>query len=258
MLAISLGVYEKVLEIIADLKNITLSRFSFLSTILLGALISISIFSKSVKWLLENFYFPIMLLFAGLIVGGVPDIYKEIKNKKLKIQNIMIFSSALTLSYILSSLGTIHLKSTGNILIFFSLGLIESFSSIVPGISGTAIYMSLGVYNMLLDFFGNIFNPTYTKFGFLFGVGVLTGTIIIAKVITYLLKKHKVPTYFAILGFIVSSVFLMFKEAITSILKISYNETVILHIVFGIFFFYFGYKITIKINSLLSNNQTKA
>ena len=254
MLAISLGVYEKVLEIIANLKIITINKFFFLSSIILGALISTSIFSRGVKWLLDNFYFSIMLLFIGLIIGGLPDIYKEVKNSKPKIQNIIIFALALTVSYILSSLGTINLKSTNNTFIYFLLGIIESLSSIIPGISGTAIYMSLGVYDMILDFFGNIFNPIYAKFGFLFGMGILTGTIIIAKIITYLLKNYKVQTYFAILGFMVYSVLLMFKEAIISILETSYNETLIIHILFGMFFLYFGYKITIKINSLLSNN----
>ena len=254
MLAISLGVYEKVLEIIANLKNITINKFFFLSTIILGALISTSIFSRGVKWLLDNFYFSIMLLFTGLIIGGLPDIYKEVKNSKPKIQNIIIFALALTVSYILSSLGTINLKSTNSTFIYFLLGIIESFSSIIPGISGTAIYMSLGVYDMILDFFGNIYNPTYAKFGFLFGIGILTGTIIIAKIITYLLKNYKVQTYFAILGFMVYSVLLMLKDAIISILETSYNETLIIHVLFGMFFLYFGYKITIKINSLLSNN----
>ena len=254
MLAISLGVYEKVLEIIANLKNITINNFFYLSTLLLGALMSVSIFSNGVKWLLDNFYFPIMLLFIGLIIGGLPEIYKEIKDDKLKLRNIIIFVSALTLSYILSSLGTINLKANENNFTYFSLGLIESFSSIVPGISGTAIYMSLGVYEMLLDFFGNIFNPTYAKFGILFGLGILSGTLIIAKIITYLLKKYKKHTYFAILGFMVSSIFIMFKETIISILKTSYNQVVLLHIVFGIAFLYFGYKVTIKIANLLSNN----
>ena len=99
MLAISLGVYEKILEIIANLKFITINKFFFLSTIILGALISTSIFSKGVKWLLDNFYFSIMLLFIGLIIGGFPDIYKEVKNSKPKIQNNIIFVSFLNIQY---------------------------------------------------------------------------------------------------------------------------------------------------------------
>jgi len=164
MLAISLNVYEKLLAIIADIKNITFPKFKFLFSIILGAMISITLFSRGVKWLLGSFYFPIMLLFIGLILGGLPDITNEIKTKKANIKNILIFIFALTLSYTLTILDTVNVAGSKNIFSYFILGLIEAFSSIVPGISGTAIYMSLGVYDMILEFFSNIFNPIYFKF----------------------------------------------------------------------------------------------
>ena len=39
-----------------------------------------------------------------------------------------------------------------------------------------------------------------------FGFGVLIGIILIAKILEYLFKKYEVPTYYAILGFIIASV----------------------------------------------------
>ena len=252
MLAISLNVYEKLLAIIADIKNITFPKFKFLFSIILGAMISITLFSRGVKWLLGSFYFPIMLLFIGLILGGLPDITNEIKTKKANIKNILIFIFALTLSYTLTILDTVNVAGSKNIFSYFILGLIEAFSSIVPGISGTAIYMSLGVYDMILEFFSNIFNPIYFKFSIFFSLGILTGVFILAKTITYLLKNKKVSTYYAILGFMTSSIIVMFKEAFITIISNHISINNILEIILGLFFLYLGYKITIKINNLLT------
>lgn len=254
MLAISLNVYERLLGIIADIRNITADGFKFLFAILFGAMLSITVFSRGVKWLLDSFYFPIMLLFIGLIIGGLPEIFNEIRRGKGIVLNVIIFIVSLTLSYVLASLGTLVTIGNGNVFVYFVLGLIEAFSSIVPGISGTAIYMSLGVYDMLLDFFGNIFNPYYYKFAVFFGIGILVGVIILAKTITYLLRRKKVQTYFAILGFMTSSIIIMLREAFKDTLFDSFDGFMILEFMCGVFFFYLGYKLTIKINYWLAKS----
>ena len=43
---------------------------------------------------------------------------------------------------------------------FFIGGMIEIFTSIVPGISGTAIYMLIGMYDNILMLFSNILNSS--------------------------------------------------------------------------------------------------
>ncbi len=252
MLAISLNVYERLLGIIADIKTTTKKEFKFLFSILTGALVGISFLSGSVKWFLNNFYFPTMLLFIGLIIGGLPEIVNIIKNKWKNKKNIIIFILSFTFSYILANLGTINIKNINNILMYFLLGLIEAFSSIIPGISGTAIYISLGVYETILDFFSNIFNFHYFKFGIFFTIGLLSGIIIIAKTITYLLKKYKLETYYAIFGFMISSIIIMIKESVANISNKVINGLTTLEILCGFIFVYIGYKITIKINSLLT------
>ena len=191
MLAICLNVYETLLDIIANFRKMDLSKFKFLMSILVGVAFSISLFSRTVMWLLEIFYFPVMMLFIGLILGGMPEIFGEIKGEKYKIKNILIFSFALLFSYLLTLVGSFNAINNENEFVYFCLGLLEAFSSIVPGISGTAIYMSLGVYDMILDFFSNIFNPFYFKFAVFFGLGILVGVILLAKFITYLLKNKK-------------------------------------------------------------------
>ena len=256
MLAISLNVYEKLMMIIADIRNVTVSSFKFLFSISFGILIGISLFSGGVKWLLNHFYFPIMLLFVGLIIGGIPELVREVYGQKIRIKNVIIFILALTLSYILSNLGVIGFKNIDNIFMYFLLGLIEAFSSLIPGISGTAIYMSLGVYDMLLSFFSNIFNPLYFKFAIFFTGGLLIGIMLVAKTITYLLQKYKIDTYYAIFGFMIFAIIAMLKDAFVNIydnMKI-FNIFMLFELLLGLLFLFVGYKITVKISVLLSKS----
>ena len=253
MLAISLNVYEKLLNIIANIKKINYQSFKFLFSISLGIIISITIFSKIIKWSLNTFYIPIMFLFIGLILGGIPDILKKIQIKNSKIKYYLTFIISLTFSYAITQIGNINLNSHQNITIFFILGLIEAISSIIPGISGTAIYMSLGVYNNLLDLFSNLINPNYIHITIIFVLGVLIGTYITAKIITYLLKHHKNHTFISILGFMSSAIIIMLKQTFTNI--INNNNNIFLQSIIGIIIIYIGIKLTLKINKLSNKNN---
>ena len=46
-----------------------------------------------------------------------------------------------------------------------------------------------------------------------FGIGVLLGVIIIAKIIEFLFQKFEVPTYFGIIGFVLASLIGIFTSA---------------------------------------------
>ncbi len=68
----------------------------------------------------------------------------------------------------------------------------------------------------------------------------------LSKIIIYLLKKHKIITYFSILGFITSSLILMLIEIFSSNIPP-------FQIPYGIFSFILGYFIVNKINTLFAN-----
>lgn len=270
MLAISMGVYERALRIISKIRDMKWSDFLFIISLVIGVFLGISIFSKGVKWLLDEFYFTTMLLFVGLILSGLPELVKEFRNKKIsysvRLRYLGVFILAFTFSYFLTKLGagsfgigagnsgTNITLSFSNICIFFVIGLLEAFSSIVPGISGTAIFMSLGCYEMLLSFYENILNPSYWCFGLVFFSGVIIGIFILAKIITFLLSYHKEITYSAIIGFMISSVFIMFLMVYDGkdfISKLFGNPILLFK---NIFYIVMGYYLGIKINKLLAND----
>jgi len=290
MLAISMGVYERALKIVSDLRKAKASDFIFLITLVIGVFIGISLFSKGVKWILSVCYLPTMLLFIGLILGGIPDIVKEMNKqnhgKIVNIKYIITFCLSFLFSYFITKLGSgsfdiglvngemdfSHINNVWNLFLFFIIGLIEAFSSIVPGISGTAIFMSLGCYDLLLSFYENIFNPSFWLFGILFFAGVIVGIIVLARIITFLFSKYKVVTYWAIFGFMLASIFVMISMSFTPneigsnvyafgnitledfINFDAYYWLSLLRLLFCVFLIYLGYFLGIKINRLLEND----
>ena len=90
----------------------------------------------------------------------------------------------------------------------------------IPGISGTAIFMAFGWYETLLDLFTGI-GLIKTRFSYLllFVLGFAIVGFIIMKIINYFLNNHTSATYSVILGFMMGSLFLICKDIIC--LKIS-------------------------------------
>ena len=81
---------------------------------------------------------------------------------------------------------------------------------VIPGVSGSLVLMLLGYYLPIINVvkelthFKNIFSNILIA-GF-FGIGILVGIVLIAKLIEYLLEKFEKKTYFGVLGFIIASI----------------------------------------------------
>ena len=154
MIMMILGLYEKAIDAICNFFDDIIENSKFLVVISSGILLSVSLISKLIKVALNNHYFLIMCFFIGLILGGIPSIFKEIKGTSNK-SNIILFIICLLivsgLSFIDYDQATI-VKETNNILLFL-VGIIEAATMIIPGISGTAVLMAFGLYHILLDIF---------------------------------------------------------------------------------------------------------
>lgn len=242
VLAISFGIYEKLLEIISNPLKIKKSDIKFLIFLLIGVCLGIALFCNSVKWLLSNFYFPTILLFTGFIIGGLPEITNEIKGK-YKFYNIMLFIFSF-----LSILVFMNLKTANNISnnYYFLMGSIESLTTIIPGISGTAIFMALGWYESLLSTLHNIltFNCSFS-ISFKFISGFIFTTIFISKILNLIFKKYKTQANFSILGFVVGSILVLLSD----LFKTNFN---FIEIIIGTILLFIGILATKKINNFFS------
>ncbi len=242
-LAITLGIYEDIIKAISHFFTNFKKNVKFLLPIVLGAIVSILLLSKVISYSLENAPIATTLFFIGLIVGGIPLIFKKVEGKKVKKNYIISFIVpvvvVLLLTFISSGNRYINLTNLnpGMIVILFIVGVVASATMIIPGISGSFVLMLLGFYKPIVKTVSNLTNMSMLGHNLLvlvpFVIGVLVGIVLIAKLIEYLLKKHEIATYYAILGFIISSI------ASLIIGLFAYNGSVV-EIVVGIIMFMIG------------------
>lgn len=228
MIAISLGIYNKLIESILNPKK----NIKFIAALFPGFILAIVFGSKIITYLLNNYYFLTMIFFIGLISGGLPKIIFNL-SKKTNYKNIIVFFISLLIPLLLT-LSNNSLTNTN--LSFFTiviLGFIESITTIVPGISGTAILMIIGYYDEVMNFFNNLLNLTMItstiKFGIPYGIGIILGAFIISKIVNYMIKNYENIFYSMIAGLAISSIILMFKSIFTiNISLITLIESIIL------------------------------
>lgn len=225
MLAITLGVYETGLKAVSNIFKEFKKYYKFILLLGVGIVLSVVLGSKAVMYFLNNFYLPTMFLFIGLILGGIKPLFKEVQNKKLKPQYICIFCVvvSLILSLSLLDIGQDKTNFDKNIyyfIIFFIGGILDAAATVIPGISGTALLMLLGYYNVIMTAFGDAFNIANIGNNMFvlipYGFGMVIGAIVIAKIMNYFFSHHKVSTYYAIIAFAVTSILTLFMQTLNN------------------------------------------
>lgn len=212
------GIYDQLTEAISGIKAI-FKNIVFLIFFGIGGAIGIFGFAAVITYLFENFGVQTNMYFIGLIVGSIPMIYRMgTSESKLKPACAVPFVVAIVLVVGLTVLNNYMeaanlipgAESVEGFSLFMTIKLlvctfIAAVAMIIPGLSGSFVMMLLGVYQTVisalhlkaLNFY--VIIPT--------AVGVLLGIILGAKLISTLMKKHKLMSYSAIMGLVVGSVY---------------------------------------------------
>lgn len=262
-LAIICGVYEKLIGILSNIIKGIKENFLFIVFFGIGAVISVVAGSVIIPIGLEKAPLITILLFAGLVVGGIPMLMKKIIGKKFSIVNVLIFLITFTL-VILFSVLTPQGKSVSfenlnavKILLVFLVGIVAAATMIIPGISGSLVLMLLGYYEPILNSikelvtFTNVGNNLLVLFPFAFGC--IVGIIFIAKILQFLLKNFETQSYYGIIGFVLASIFSIFYKSAPDIASVFTSAKLyvnVLHIIIGAILFIGGGILTYKISKI--------
>lgn len=220
-LAVSMGIYDKLIHSLTHLFKEFKKSILFLLPVFLGAGIAIGGLSFVIPVLFEKFPFQTNLFFIGLILGGIPAIWKKVKGKKVNIGHILSFILFFALVAGMAAFGGAEGKAADmslnvwNVIKFFAVGVIASATMVIPGVSGSMVLLLLGYYNPIITTI-KTFLTALAAFdvpvllqccGILipFGIGVIVGIFAIAKLIEILLEKFPNYVYWAILGLILAS-----------------------------------------------------
>ena len=235
--ALIFRVYEAIINAVDGFTKHIKKSLITLFPILLGVGLAVIVCIIVFHWAFEHVMFLLICLFAGFLIGSFPSILQEVKGIALTKKYVLI---AIIGGLIVLALGILSIILGNNgvsfdkyfvnsssffgnwwiIVVLFFVGILASVALTVPGFSGSLILLVLGFYRPLIDSATNwgkeIFKGEFGNTGALavmvlvFGIGCLVGVVFVSKIMTKLLEKHHDATYFAIIGFIIGSFFVLF------------------------------------------------
>lgn len=223
------GIFDRLTEAISGIKNI-FKNIGFLLSFGLGAGAGILLSAKVIGTLFENFPIQTNMFFIGLILGGVPLIYKfgtsERKVKPLCFVPFLIAMALVIGLAVLDNLNIINIapQTVEGFDLMFSVKLLlcaalAAVTMIIPGISGSFVMMLLGVYETII---GAI--DTFNFFVLVpFAIGAVIGIIFGAKLISFLIKKNKLMVYSALMGLVIGSVYAILPDGFGFNLQTGYG-----------------------------------
>lgn len=245
-IAVLAGIYDELIEAISGFRKHPGQSIKTILPIFIGVVLFALLFILPITWGINHYPFVTVSLFAGLLVGGLPSFYENIKGKNTPVNiTCMIVGILLVLALTVPSLFTggkyVSLVSAPwwIYLLLIIIGVVASAALVVPGISGSMFLLLIGFYNPIMDMlkgffaslgsalgisinlgfsdnFTGVINSSFIMPSFLvclcFGVGIIIGFVIISKIMKFLLTKYRDATFFAIFGFIAASLFGIYAD----------------------------------------------
>lgn len=217
-MAIILKIYDRFIYDLSDITKHPIKAIKDLFFIGIGLVIGMVFAMFTIALLLEKFPFPTIMLFVGLIIGSLPELFKEsVKDNKTKLNYLFIIPTLAFMILIpFLNLKEAELEISFKALsLIFLMGVISSVAMVIPGISGSFTLMAFGYYALILNT-GTGFMKGFIKGDnvvdefitmLVFTIACVIGILTISKIMGILLKKYKNAVYFAIIGFIVGSPF---------------------------------------------------
>ena len=221
-MAVVFGLYERLIDLVANLRTKWRKELPFILVFGLGAGIGILAFGKLMKWILANYPTEANAFFIGIILGSIPMLvrltFKQGKKWHVSLANIlpMLITFGIMIPMALAGdtskakeaavAAQVTSFNLGNTLLYILYGIIAISTMIIPGISGSFVMLLLGFYGTIIGAVADLNFLVLIPFA----IGCLIGLISVTKLIKWLLAKYAEPSYSAILGFVFGSILCIF------------------------------------------------
>ena len=217
-MAVSMGIYDRMIYAVNNIVKKFKESLKTLLPIVIGMLIGLFAFAALIGHLLgtDSSTIPLSRLptnfaFIGLILGGLPAIYKRVNIKKAGVPGLILFIVFFAIVVVLPLLTAPEARKVDHsfpvMLLMVGLGAIASAAMVIPGISGSMIIMLLGYYDSVINAMNELRAGDFSAAAILipYLLGLLIGIVFIAKLMNFLLKTHTAMTFAAIFGLVIGS-----------------------------------------------------
>lgn len=230
-IAFILGFYDQFINSLDDLafgnKESKKKAIIFLIKLGIGWIIGFIVATLVLTNLFQTHIYKVSSVFMGFIVFSIPLIIKQEKDTlKGKYKNIIFTIIGIAIVALITYFNPV--SGEGNImnLSHFNIGLaiyifiaamIAISAMVLPGISGSTLLLIFGLYIPIISSIKELmhFNFSVLPVLMIFGLGVLTGILLVIRLIRIALKKFRSQTIYCIIGLMIGSLYAMVMGATT-------------------------------------------
>lgn len=217
---VSMGIYDKLIYSVTHLFKQPVKSIKTLLPYFIGMAIGIVGLAFAIVAMFEHIPFQTCMLFIGLILGGVPILTGHLKGVRFNLSHavvFLIFFGSIILLQIFGGQGSDVALTVTPISLFklVLVGIVAAATMVIPGVSGSMMLMTMGYYYPVIgsvkDFITALVAFDAPKIIHIcmilipFGIGVVVGIFVVAKLIEMLMDKYEALTYCGIMGLVVAS-----------------------------------------------------
>ena len=216
LMAMSMGLYQPILSALTGFHKDVRGNARFLLPLVLGGGIGVLLIARALSSLAAHAQNEITVLFTGLVLGGIPELWKNATNPgggkavKSRLARAGLFAAGLAFVFAFSLLDRVF-SPNGAALRFDGLaaalgGGISALALIVPGISSSFLLLYLGIYQPMMDAIASVrLRPLLFA-----AAGAVIVAAAIVKLTEWLFRKHTSASTFVVLGIVAASVAMIF------------------------------------------------
>lgn len=223
-IAFILGFYDKFINSLDGLvygnKEEKKKAIVFLIKIGIGWVIGMILAVLILTNLFQTQIYKVSSVFLGFIIFSIPLIVKsEEESVKGKYKNLIFTLIGITIVALITYFNPMS-GNGGNVvdisnlnfglcLYIFIAAMIAISAMVLPGISGSTLLLIFGLYIPIMSAIKEFlhFNLNYLPILMVFGFGILSGVLLVIKLIKMALKKYRSQTIYCIIGLMIGSLY---------------------------------------------------
>ena len=221
VLAVSMGIYRPILDALYSLITTFRGSFLFLLPYGIGGVLGLLVTAQGLEWLLLHFRSALMYALVGMVLGGVPSLLGEANSHGFKKRYLLGTLGGALLITLFAYLN--HTLVSGSSWAFnywtaTMCGGILAVGIVIPGVSTSFLLMFIGLYDSMLNALNNF------KIGYLFfaGLGAAAVGLVLLVFVKRMFDRHPGFSYYAVLGFLLGTIVLIFPGVTFSAVQILY------------------------------------
>lgn len=227
-LALILGIYKSFINLLYQVSNVVKEflsllmfkssfqkfwnvvkeiDFKFAILLFLGMVAAIATFSNIVSLLFEDYTEYVYGFFFGLILASITIPWNEIKEKTSR-EVMIVLITTIVFFFVLSLRPQVFSEVPSPIYFFFG-GALGICAMVLPGVSGSFIFLLLGLYGFIVDFISKLtkltisINEIYSLVAL--ALGIFFGFTVFVRILKYGLKNHSSKIFAFLTGLMIAS-----------------------------------------------------